>query len=53
MMDEYQNIELLKLQLLQLRAIQAKADMEAGKRVNGDDFFDQLEAGKHDQVLFI
>ncbi|MBD2785482.1 hypothetical protein ID858_12540 [Xenorhabdus sp. DI] len=52
-MDEYQNIELLKLQLLQLREIQAKADMEAGKRVNGDEFFDQLEARKHDQVLFI
>ncbi|MDE9436487.1 type II toxin-antitoxin system Phd/YefM family antitoxin [Xenorhabdus bovienii] len=47
-MDEYQSIEMLKLQLLQARAAQAKVDMEAGKLTNGDAFFDELEAGQYD-----
>ncbi|MDE9533167.1 type II toxin-antitoxin system Phd/YefM family antitoxin [Xenorhabdus bovienii] len=47
-MDEYQSIEMLKLQLLQARAAQVKVDMEAGKLTNGDAFFDELEAGQYD-----
>ena len=46
--DEYQNIEALKLQMLQLRAAQARADIEAGKLADGDAFFDELESGQHD-----
>ena len=46
--DEYENIEALKLRMLQLRATQAKADIAAGKWVDGDAFFDELEAGQHD-----
>jgi prevent-host-death family protein len=47
-MDEYESIEALKLRLLQSRAAQAKADIEAGNIVDGDSFFDALEAGRHD-----
>ncbi len=46
--EEYENIEALKLRLLQSRAIQANADIEAGNLVDGDSFFDELEAGHHD-----
>lgn len=46
--EEYESIEALKLQLLQLRATRAKADMAAGNTVDGDAFFDELEAGYHD-----
>lgn len=46
--DEYQNIETLKLQMMKLRADQAKADIEAGKLADGGAFFDELEAGQHD-----
>lgn len=47
-MEEYESIEALKLRLLQLRAAQAKTDIAAGNLVDGDAFFDELEAGKHD-----
>ncbi|MBR9912371.1 MAG: type II toxin-antitoxin system Phd/YefM family antitoxin [Gammaproteobacteria bacterium] len=46
--DEYASIEKLKLQLLQSRAVQARADIAAGNLVDGDSFFDELEAGHHD-----
>ncbi len=46
--DEYESIEALKLQLLQSRAIQANADIEADNLVDGEAFFDELEAGQHD-----
>jgi len=47
-MDEYESIEALKLQLLQTRAAQAKADIDASKVVDGESFFDALEAGQYD-----
>ena len=47
-MDEYESIEALKLRLLQSRAIQAKADIEAGNTIDGEPFFDDLESGRHD-----
>ncbi|WP_118984463.1 type II toxin-antitoxin system Phd/YefM family antitoxin [Photorhabdus sp. CRCIA-P01] len=47
-MDEYENIEALKLQFLKYRATQAKADIEAGNLVDGESFFDELETGKYD-----
>lgn len=46
--EEYESIETLKLQLLQARAIQANADIAAGKLVDGEAFFDELESGVHD-----
>ena len=46
--EEYESIESLKLRLLQLRVIQATADIEAGSLVDGESFFDELEAGLHD-----
>lgn len=46
--EEYESIEALKLQLLQSRAARARADITAGKLVDGDAFFDELEAGHHD-----
>lgn len=47
-MDEYENIEALKLRYLQSRAAQAKVDIEAGNLINGDVFFDALEKGQFD-----
>lgn len=47
-MDEYESIEALKLRLLQLRAAQTKADIEAGNTVDGEAFFNELESGHHD-----
>lgn len=47
-MDEYESIEALKLRLLQSRAAQAKADIEAGNTVDGEAFFNDLESGHHD-----
>ena len=47
-MDDYESNEALKLQLLQSRAAQAKVDIDAGNTVNGDSFFDALEAGQYD-----
>ena len=44
-MDEYENIEALRLQFLQSRAAQAKVDIEAGNTMDGDSFFDALEEG--------
>ncbi|ARB46083.1 MULTISPECIES: type II toxin-antitoxin system Phd/YefM family antitoxin [Alloalcanivorax] len=46
--DEYEGLEVAKLQLLQARAAQAKADITAGNLVDGDAFFDELESGQHD-----
>jgi len=47
-MEEYQSIEVLKLKLLQSRAIQAMADIEAGSTIDGETFFKELESGQHD-----
>ncbi len=44
-MDDYQDIESLKLKLLQDRAERAK---EETNRVEGTSFFHELKAGKHD-----
>lgn len=46
--EEYESIETLKLRLLQARAMQAKADINAGNLFDGESFFDELEAGHHD-----
>lgn len=46
--EDYQNIEAMKLQLLQARAAQARADIAAGYLIDGEAFFDELEAGKYD-----
>lgn len=46
--QEYESIEALKLHLLQARALQAKADIEAGNLTDGESFFDTLDAGHHD-----
>lgn len=46
--DEYENMEALKLRLLQLRALQAKADIEAGNTLDGESFFEGLESGQFD-----
>ena len=47
-MDEYENIEALKLQFLQSRVAQAKVDIKTGNTIDGDSFFDALEAGQLD-----
>jgi len=47
-MEEYESHEALKLQLLQSRVAQAKADIAAGNLVDGETFFSELESGQHD-----
>jgi prevent-host-death family protein len=47
-MDEYETMEALKLKHLQSRAIQAKADIEAGNTIDGETLFNDLESGLHD-----
>ena len=46
--DDYLNLELLKMQHLKMRVEQAKEDIAAGRVVNGDTFFDDLINGNHD-----
>lgn len=46
--DEYESIEILKLHMLQSRVAQAKADIVAGNLVDGESFFNTLEAGQYD-----
>ena len=45
--DEYESIEALKLRFLQSRAVQANADIAAGNTLDGEIFFNQLEAGQY------
>jgi prevent-host-death family protein len=42
--DEYESMEALKLRLLQARATQAITDIAMDKLVDGDAFFDELDA---------
>lgn len=44
--DKYS--EKTKLQVLQSRAVQARIDIEIFNLVDGDAFFDELEAGQYD-----
>jgi prevent-host-death family protein len=46
--EEYERLELLKRQVLQSRARQARADIVAGNLTDGEAFFDDLEAGRLD-----
>jgi PHD/YefM family antitoxin component YafN of YafNO toxin-antitoxin module len=46
--EDYESIESLKLQLLQLRAAQAKEQIKAGEFTDGESFFEDLNAGRFD-----
>jgi prevent-host-death family protein len=46
--EDYESMEALKLCLVQARARQAEADIEAGNLVDGEAFFDDMENGLHD-----
>ena len=48
-MDEYKNIESLKLRLLQSRVIQAKEDIAKQNTIDGESFFEDLESGQYDK----
>lgn len=43
--EEYAGIEAIKLRLLQFRAVQGRADIAASNLVDGESFFDELQAG--------
>lgn len=47
-MDEFEQMESLKTELLKARVQQAKLEIEAGKTVEGENFFDELLSGQHD-----
>ncbi|OOH90681.1 antitoxin [Pasteurellaceae bacterium 15-036681] len=46
--DEYQQIEEFKIQLLKMRAKQAQIETEKNQLVDGEEFFDELLAGHYD-----
>ncbi|VAW71957.1 Prevent host death protein, Phd antitoxin [hydrothermal vent metagenome] len=46
--DEYNDIESLKLSLLQARAARAKDDIASDNLQDGESFFNELESGEHD-----
>lgn len=46
--DDYLNLESLKIQYLKIRVEQAKEDIAAGRIIGGDAFFDDLLNGKFD-----
>ena len=46
--DEHKSNEALKLHFLQTRANQAQSDIANRNTVDGESFFNQLEAGDHD-----
>lgn len=46
--DDYLNLEALKMQQLKARVEQAKEDVIAGRTMDGTIFFDNLLAGKFD-----
>ena len=48
-MDEYKNIESLKLRLLQSKVIQAKEDIAKQNTIDGESFFEELESGQYDK----
>ena len=43
-MDDYEMMEILKIQMLKERVQRAKTDIEAGSTTDGDSFFDELLA---------
>ena len=42
--DEYENIESLKIAMLQARAVKTEEDFAIGNIVDGDAFFDDLKS---------
>ncbi|HHF7344297.1 TPA: type II toxin-antitoxin system Phd/YefM family antitoxin [Legionella feeleii] len=46
--DDYQNLESLKIQYLKTRVEQAKEDIANGRLIEGNAFFDELLNGKFD-----
>jgi len=46
--EDYESMEALKLRLVQVRARQAEADIEAGNLVDGENFFDEIQGGLRD-----
>jgi len=48
-MEEYKQIESIKLHLIQLKAVKAKKDIRNGNLVDGEQFFDELITGKYDK----
>ncbi|EYU13276.1 type II toxin-antitoxin system Phd/YefM family antitoxin [Photorhabdus aegyptia] len=46
--DEYENIEALKLRSLQSRAAQIEANIRVNNTVDGEVFFNELESGQYD-----
>ncbi|MCO7227576.1 hypothetical protein [Pleionea sp. CnH1-48] len=46
--EEYESTEALKLRLLQSRAAQANDDIAAGKLLDGEAFFSELDSCQHD-----
>lgn len=48
-LDDYLNLESLKMQYLKSRVDQAKKDIAGGKIIDGDAFFNDLINGKFDK----
>lgn len=48
--DDFQESDSLKMELIKLRIERAKLQIEQGDLVDGEDFFEQLLAGKSDST---
>ncbi len=46
--EEYEQMEALKLRLLKSKAAKAQEDIRTGNTSDGESFFNKLEAGKYD-----
>ncbi|WP_409524318.1 type II toxin-antitoxin system Phd/YefM family antitoxin [Nitrincola sp. MINF-07-Sa-05] len=46
--EDYQSIESMKLELLKIRSDRARLDVAAARLIDGEAFFDELDAGDHD-----
>lgn len=46
--EDYQNLETLKIELLKTSVAQAKEDIKAGRTIDGNYLFDKLISGEHD-----
>lgn len=48
-LDQYRDMEAMKLRQLEERVEQARKDAEAGRLADGEGFFEALESGRFDE----
>ncbi len=46
--EQFESSEALKIEMLKSRAIKAQNEIATGNLIDGESFFNELEAGQHD-----